>query len=242
MSPSAVALIPARAGSQRVPGKNTRELAGHPLVAYSIAAALRSGCFGAAIVSTDSAETADVARRYGAEVLGPRPAEMATATSPDVEWVRHELAALAAAGRRPDAFAILRPTSPFRPADTIRRAVETLLARPDADSLRAVEVCRQHPGKMWTREAEWLRPLLAQPEGVPWHSRQYADLPEVYVQNSSLEVAWTRVVEEQGAIAGSRVLAFLTDPVEGLSIDYPEDWEAAERLAAEGRLPPVEGE
>src|SRR4051812_27842872 len=154
---------------------------------------------------------------------------MATATSPDVEWVRHELTALAAAGRRADAFAILRPTSPFRTADTIRRAVEALLARPDADSLRAVELCRQHPGKMWTREDEWLRPLLDQPEGVPWHSRQYADLPEVYVQNSSLEVAWTRVVEEQGAIAGNRVLAFLTEPVEGLSIDYPEDWDAAER-------------
>src|SRR3954471_12645830 len=127
MSASAVALVPARAGSQRVPGKNTRELAGHPLLAYSIAAALQSGCFDAAVVSTDSAETAEVARRYGGAGLGPRPAEMATATSPDVEWVRHELRALAAAGRRADAFAILRPTSPFRTADTIRRAVEALL-------------------------------------------------------------------------------------------------------------------
>jgi N-acylneuraminate cytidylyltransferase len=164
---------------------------------------------------------------------------MATATSPDVEWVGHALGELASAGRRPDAFAILRPTSPFRPAATIRRAVDALLARPDADSLRAVELCRQHPGKMWTLEDEWLRPLLPQPDGVPWHSRPYQDLPEVYVQNSSLEVAWTRVVEEQDAIAGRHVLALHTGPVEGFSIDYPEDWETAERLAAEGHLPAI---
>src|SRR5262245_6250871 len=73
--PTAVALGPARAGSERVPGKNVMPLVGHPLIAYSIAAARQSGLFETVVVSTDSEEIADVARRYGAEVPGLRPPE-----------------------------------------------------------------------------------------------------------------------------------------------------------------------
>ena len=90
--PSAVALIPARAGSERVPGKNLIQLAGHPLIAYAIAGARESGVFEAVVVSTDEEETAEAARRYGAEVPGLRPPELATNTSQDVEWVLHVMA------------------------------------------------------------------------------------------------------------------------------------------------------
>jgi N-acylneuraminate cytidylyltransferase len=212
-----------------------RELAGHPLIAYTIAAARESGLFDAVVVSTDSEEIADVARRYGAEVPALRPPELATSTSPDIGWVRHVLGLLEADGRSFELFSLLRPTSPFRGAETIRRAWERLLAcDPPADSIRAVELCRQHPGKMWVVEGELMRPLLPQADGeVPTHSRQYQDLPEVYVQNSSLEIAWTRITE-QNEIAGERVVTFLTDPAEGFTIDYPDDWAAAERMVESG--------
>ena len=217
-----------------------RELAGHPLIAYSIAAAHESGLFDAVVVSTDSEEIAEVARRYGAEVPALRPPEMATATSPDIEWVRHVLDVLAADGRTFEVFSLLRPTSPFRGADTIRRAWEQFVAvDPPADSIRAVELCRQHPGKMWVIEGELMRPLLDQQPGeVPTHSRQYKSLPEVYVQNSSLEIAWTRITA-QDEIAGERVVPFLTDEAEGFTIDYPSDWERAEWMVETGaaRLP-----
>jgi N-acylneuraminate cytidylyltransferase len=238
--PSAVAFVPARGGSERVPGKNVRELAGHPLLAYSIAAARESDLFDAVAVSTDSEEIAEVARRYGAEVPALRPPEIATATSPDIEWVRHMLGVLAQAGRTFELFSLLRPTSPFRGAGTIRRAWDRFLSfDPPADSIRAVELCRQHPGKMWVLEDELMRPLLPQPPGeVPTHSRQYKALPEVYVQNSSLEIAWTRITDDN-EIAGGRVVPFLTDAVEGFTIDYPPDWERAERMVETGaaRLP-----
>src|SRR5689334_1046627 len=120
--PSAIALIPARHGSKRVPGKNTRVLKGHPTLAYTIAPAIESGVFDAVIVSTDSEETAAIARHYGAEVPFLRPAAFATDTSPDIEWVEYTIRELANRGRRWDAFSLLRPTSPFRTADTIRRA------------------------------------------------------------------------------------------------------------------------
>ena len=74
-TPTCVALIPARSGSKRVPDKNIKLLAGHPLIAYSISAALQSGVFAAVIVSTDSERYAEVARTYGAEVPFMRPAE-----------------------------------------------------------------------------------------------------------------------------------------------------------------------
>src|SRR5512132_505936 len=108
--PSVVALIPARQGSKRVPGKNIRLLNGHPMLAYTIAPAVESGVFDAVIVSTDSDETAAIARHYGAEVPFLRPAPFATDTSPDIEWVHYTLRELNAGGRRWDAFSLLRPT------------------------------------------------------------------------------------------------------------------------------------
>jgi N-acylneuraminate cytidylyltransferase len=228
--PAAVALVPARAGSERVRGKNLRPLAGHPLIAYSIAAARESGLFDAVIVSTDSEETAEVARQYGAEVPGLRPAEFSTSTSPDVEWVDPVMR-----DRPEEIFSILRPTSPFRTASTIARAMEQFLELGEqVDSLRAVELVRQHPGKMWVLDGKLMRPLLDQPEGTPFHSRQYQALPRVYVQNSSLEIAWTRVLEDDRSIAGRRVAPFFTEGPEGFTIDYPDDLERAERLVATG--------
>lgn len=231
--PSAVALIPSRAGSQRVPGKNVRELAGHPLIAYTIAAARLAAVFDAVVVSTDSEEVAAVAERYGAEVPSLRPEEMATSTSPDIEWLRHTLAELSSSGRDFEIFSILRPTSPFRGPETIRRAFEQLVALGEkADSVRAVRPCREHPGKMWVIDGDLMHPLLDQPDGVPYHSRQFASLPRVYVQDSSIEIAWARAVEEHDSIAGEQLAPFLTEGVEGFSIDYPDDWRQAEEIIA----------
>jgi N-acylneuraminate cytidylyltransferase len=242
--PGAVALIPARGGSERVPGKNLRVLAGHPLLAYAIASARQAGVFDAVVVSTDDPATAEIAARHGAEVPGLRPAGLATATSPDIDWVEHVLGLLGAEGRTFEVFSILRPTSPFRGPGTIRRAWEAFCdADPPVDSLRAVELARQHPGKMWVLGDDGLiSPLLEQPAGaVPFHSSQYQALPPVHVQNSSLEIAWTRLVAER-EIAGRRVLGFFCEGHEGLTIDYPEDIERAEALVASGaaRLPHVD--
>jgi CMP-N,N'-diacetyllegionaminic acid synthase len=237
--PRAVALIPARAGSQRVHRKNLAELAGHPLVAYAIGAARDAAIFETVVVSTDSEEIAQVAGGYGADVPGLRPPELATATSSDIDWVL-----LTMAGRDEDVFAIVRPTSPFRTGATIRRAFDRLLELGDgADSVRAVERVRQHPGKMWTLAGDLLEPLLPQPAGeTPLHSRQYQALPEVYVQNSSIELAWAHVLGSPlPTISGDRVAPLFTEGWEGFSIDYPEDVERAERAIQLGEavLPPV---
>lgn len=233
MVPTIVALIPARGGSKRVPRKNVRLLAGHPLIAYSIAAARESGLFSDVIVSTEDEETARVARHYGGSVPFMRPPAFAGDASPDIEWVTHALETLKMDQRTFDCFSILRPSNPFRQASTIRRAWDQFTGQPGADSLRAVEKCRQHPGKMWVIEGQRMRPLLSGgPANPPWHSTPYDALPAVYVQNASLEIAWTRVVFEKQSISGEEIVPFFTDLYEGLDINYPQDWQLVEDLVA----------
>jgi CMP-N,N'-diacetyllegionaminic acid synthase len=241
---SAVALIGARSGSERVPEKNIRRLAGHPLLAYAIETARQAGVFERIVVSTDSEAIAKVARWYGADVPFLRPAEYATSTSPDIEWIAWTLPRLE---ERYDLFAIVRATNPFRGPDVIRRGLEQLHATPEADSVRAVELVKQHPGKMWelTIDRRTMTPLLDQSHlDVAWHAGQYQALPPVYVQNSALEIAWTRVVEATGTREGRVLAPYLTEGYEGLNIDDEDDFARAEELVASGRatLPVVERE
>jgi CMP-N,N'-diacetyllegionaminic acid synthase len=238
--PTAIALIPARSGSERVPDKNVRPLAGHPLIAYAVASALEAGVFDRVVCSTDSGKIAEVAQRYGADVPFLRPAEFATATSPDIEWITYTLDQL---GAHYDLFAIVRATNPFRGPDVLRRGLKQLLATPEADSIRAVELVKQHPGKMWVVEGKTMRPLLDQSQlAVAWHAGQYPALPEIYVQNSALEIAWTRVVSQTGTREGRVVAPFLTRDHEGFNIDDEEDWQRARALidSGEASLPQVE--
>jgi CMP-N,N'-diacetyllegionaminic acid synthase len=241
-APSVVALIPARSGSKRVPGKNIRRLGPHPVLAYTISAALGSQVFDEVIVSTDDGEYAAIARHYGASVPFMRPKEMAGDASPDIDWVEHALTTLEEHGKTFDSFSLLRPTSPFRQPATIQRAWAAFASDPGIDSLRAVERCRQHPGKMWIVDGRRMRPLLeVGPSAQPWHSSQTQTLPEVWVQNAALEIAWTRVVRDSRTIAGSVIMPFFTEGFEGFDVNSREDWMLAERFVESGEavLPDV---
>jgi CMP-N-acetylneuraminic acid synthetase len=241
-TPTIIGMIPARSGSKRIKDKNVRRLYGHPVLGYAIAAAKASGVFQSILVSTDSEQYAAMARHYGAEVPFLRPSEFATATSPDFEWINDTLKRLRTAGRNYDCFSILRPSSPLRQANTIRRAWEAFVSETGVDSLRAVERCRQHPGKMWVIRHNRMMPLIPLTTGPhPWHSMQYAALPEIYIQNASLEIAWCRVVFEQQTIAGTTVMPFVTEGLEGFDLNDPEDWWHLEHLLSTGeaKLPVI---
>lgn len=225
-----VALIPARAGSKRIPGKNTRLLGGRPLIQWTIEAAKESGVFSAIAVSTEDDATVQIAWNCG--ILGwRRQWEHAQDDSPDIAWVRDIMRAEQC--QAADAFAILRPTSPFRTADTIRRAVAQFTTA-KCSSLRAVERVKQHPGKMWELfYPNVIKPLMdGSVNGTPYHSMPTQSLLPMLVQNSSLEIAWTWCVDIFGTISGPKVAPFFTEGYEGLAIDYPEDFERAERIVA----------
>lgn len=230
-----VALIPARSGSKRVPHKNINPLRGHPMLAYTIRAAIDSGVFDAVVCATDSPRYADIARYYGAEVPFLRTAEISGDKSPDIEWVVWMLSELGQQGRKYDVFSILRPTSPFRLPATIQRAWTVFRQDPSADSLRAIEKCKQHPGKMWVIRGKRMLPVMPFTNGTtPWHSSQYATLPEIYAQDASLEIAWSRIALEQNTIAGHAIIPFVSQGLEGFDINEPEDIILAEHYLANG--------
>ncbi len=228
--PHCIALIPARSGSKRVPHKNILSLNNHPMMAYTIAAAKQSQVFADVVLSTDSPDYAKIATYYGAEVPFLRPSEISGESSMDIDWVEFTLQRLREEGREYDCFSILRPTNPFRMPETIQRAWKEFLAEEGIDSLRAVEKCKQHPGKMWVVFKNRMSPLLLQPSGQPWHSSQYPSLPEVYVQNASLEISWTRNVFISHSISGTILMPFFTQGYEGFDINQPFDWKYAEEL------------
>lgn len=242
MADQVIALIPARSGSKRIPDKNIRLLGGYPLISYSIYSAINCGIFSRVVVSTDSGEYASIANEYGAEVPFLRPNNIAGEKSQDFEWIEYTLNRLQEEDESYSHFCILRPTSPFRQAETIVRAWNQFRNTPGIDSLRAVEKCSQHPGKMWMINGATMSPLLPfSLNEQPWHSNQYAALPEIYVQNASLEIARSEVVFKQKSISGSIIAPFITKAYEGFDINIPYDWEFAEKLVVSGEalLPEV---
>jgi CMP-N,N'-diacetyllegionaminic acid synthase len=237
---SIVALIPARGGSKRIPGKNIKPLGGKPLIVWTIEAAKASEIFTAVVVSTEHEPTAEIARQAGAMVIY-RPEEFAADDSPDIWWVEDVMRKLGVYAIDREAFSILRPTSPFRTAATIRRAWDAFHTYP-CSSLRAVEPVTQHPGKMWRVNGRTMEPLIAewpcgsgvtmQPTSNGWHSVPTQTLPATYVQNASLEMAWTWCVQVFGTITGPKISPFFTEGMEGFDINTPEDFARAERHAA----------
>ena len=229
MKKKVIALIPARSGSKRIVNKNIKPLNFHPLIAYTIRAAIESNVFDKVVCVTDDELYAKVANYYGAEVPKLRPKEISGDKSFDIEWVKWILNYFLDHGQSFDAFSILRPTNPFRLPSTIQNALEVFFEEENCDSLRAVQKVTEHPGKMWLLNNKRMFPLLPfQVDGVFWHSSQYTLLPEIFVQNASLEVAWTKVVLEGESISGNSIVPFVSDGLEGFDINNPEDWILAE--------------
>jgi len=160
-----LALIPARGGSKGIPRKNIKNLAGCPLIAYSIRAAREAEFVSRIIVTTDDPEIRKVARAYGAEVPFLRPQELAEDDTRDLPVFQHVLNWLKTEENyRPDLVVQLRPTSPFRPPGLIDQAVRILVNNPGADSVRGVVPSKQNPYKMWKLEDDGKMSALLQIE------------------------------------------------------------------------------
>lgn len=232
-----LALIPARGGSKSIPRKNIRPFAGHPLIAYSIAAGLAAKSITRLIVSTDDEEIAAISRGYGAETPFLRPAEFSQDQTPDLPVFQHALRWLAEnEGYHPEIVVQLRPTSPLRRVWHIDQAVAGLLQRPDADAIRTVCIPFQNPYKMWRIAADGtLQPLLQAEFHEPYNMPRQV-LPEVYWQTGYVDAVWARTILEKNSMTGDRILPLIIDPAEWIDIDSPDDWRRAERLLESGEI------
>ncbi len=235
-----LAIVPARGSSRSIPGKNKRLLAGHPLLAYSVAAGLQSEGANRVIVSTDDEEMADVARRYGAEVPFLRPPELALDDTPDLPVFQHALKWLFDQdGYRPEIVIQLRPTSPFRPPNCVDRAIAILEDNPEADSVRGVVLSGQNPYKMWRIGEEGrLSPLLTEGLKEAFNMPRQA-LPATYWQTGHVDAIRTETITEKASMSGDTILPLLLDSAYTMDIDNEWQWEQSEWLMLHADRPMV---
>jgi N-acylneuraminate cytidylyltransferase len=233
-----LALIPARGGSKSIPRKNIRLFAGHPLLAYSIAAGLQAETVTRVLVSTDDEEIATIANRYGAETPFLRPQELAQDNTTDLPVFVHALDwLLEHEGYRPEIVIQLRPTSPIRPPDLVDKAVQLLMDHPEADSVRGVVSSGQNPYKMWRiNEHGHLQPLLNVP-GIPepYNAPRQA-LPLTYWQTGHIDAMRVASLRQKNSLSGDIILPLVIDPAYMVDIDSERDWQRAEWLIANTRL------
>lgn len=218
MTSQILGLIPARGGSKGVLRKNIRLVAGKPLIAYSIVAALQSGCLNPIIVSTDDDEIAQVSASWGAEIL-IRPPELAGDETPMIAVVRHVIEQLEQEREmRFDYCVLLQPTAPMRTAQDIQLAVN-ILKNTGADSVVSVyKVGDHHPSRMYRIEDEKLMPLQSEP---PNRLRQ--SLPPVYHRNGAVYAFQRGLLERADTLIGENVRPYIMPEERSVNIDNEVD-------------------
>jgi len=245
-----LALIPARGGSKSIPRKNIRPFAGHPLIAFSIAAGLTASTITRIIVSTEDEEIAVISRLYGAETPFLRPIELSEDDTPDLPVFQHALQWLEEKeSYRPEIVVQLRPTSPLRRVWHIDQAVSRLLECPDADSIRTICIPFQNPFKMWRIESDgFMKPLASEIQNSTeetLHSKTNVTeaynmprqlLPEIYWQTGYVDAFRSSTILENKSMTGGRILPLLINPNEWIDIDTPSDWHRAEQLLEFGEI------
>ncbi|GAI03486.1 unnamed protein product [marine sediment metagenome] len=209
-----VAIIPARGGSKGVPRKNIRDLAGKPLIAYTIEAAKKSGYVDRLIVSTDDEEIATISKSYGVEVPFMRPAELATDEAPTLSVIQHAVKFLEIEGSKIDIVIILQPTSPLRGGARIDEAVKKLVGT-GADSVVTVCKVKHHPFWSYTAKGDRLYPFSEEGINVSRHQ----DLPEVYALNGAVYVVRRDVLFDQNSLFGRDTRAIIMPYEESVDID-----------------------
>jgi CMP-N,N'-diacetyllegionaminic acid synthase len=225
-----LAIIPARGGSKGLPGKNLRDLFGHPLISYSILAAQSTSLINRIVVSTDDNDIVNVAQKYGAEVPVIRPKEFAQDLSSDFDVFYHMLTWLKENENYvPDYVIQLRPTSPIRNIGQIENAINKLIFS-DFDSLRIVTEAPITPYKMWHIDNFDLPMIpIINADGIfePYNQARQ-NLPKKYWQIGYLDVIKTDVILNKKSMSGDSILPFLVENTFAVDIDNLEDFEKAE--------------
>lgn len=223
---SVVALVPARAGSKGLPGKNIKPLCGKPLIAYTAEVIREAGIFDRALLSTDSEEIATVGRECGLEAPFLRPADIAGDDTPMLAVIEHALDWLKRNGDEPTIMALLQPTQPLRRAGDVARAVE-MLKDPAVDSVAGVVPVPLHmcPDYVMRIDADGhLRNFLSEGEAVA--RRQ--DVRPAYVRDGTVYAFRPGTVRTYRNIYGRVCLPLVVPPEHSVNIDGPDDWALAE--------------
>ncbi len=228
-----LAIIPARGGSKGLPGKNIKPLLQHPLIAYSILAALESKLINRITVNTDDEEIAAIAKKYGAEIPFMRPAELAEDNSTDLEVFAHQLKWLKENENYvPDLIVQLRPTSPVRFINQIDEAIDKLM-NSDADSIRVITEAPITPFKMWLLNENndaAMEPLLNLKGIKEPYNQPRQNLPVVYWQVGTLDVIKAETITVNNSMSGNKILPLKIQNKFAIDIDDVTSFYKAEEI------------
>jgi CMP-N-acetylneuraminic acid synthetase len=223
-----LAIIPARAGSKGVPNKNARLLGGKPLIAYSIEQALKSKFIEDIVVSTDSEEIGEMARKFGAQVPFIRPAHLSTDTAKSIDVVVHAVEFLKEQGKIYDGIILLQPTSPFRDVSLVDSAIEQFLSG-EIDSLVSVARVPKEYNPHWVYEVN-KNGFLSLSTGDKEIISRRQDLPEAFHRDGNIYISSIDVILNKRSFYGEKLGFIETKSEINVNIDTMEDWEEAERL------------
>lgn len=233
--PTVLAVITARAGSKGIPGKNTKLLAGRPLIAYTCEAAVKSGVFDRIIVSTDDQQAAAIAREAGCEVPFMRPAELSADDTPHLPVMQHAAAWLRDHEHYQPAWTmILMPTSPLRRPQDIAECVAVARTR-DVDSVVSVDEvpAHYHPMRMLTVAPDGTARLFMGGRPVRERPVRRQDLAPIWTFNGAVYLFRTELLfADPASLYGDRVAAYAMPRPYGHNIDDLVDWAVAEALLA----------
>jgi CMP-N,N'-diacetyllegionaminic acid synthase len=218
-------LIPARGGSKGIPGKNLKELAGKPLLQWTVESAQASAVLDRLVLTTEDPRIAALGEQLGVDVPFLRPKDIASDTAAMIDVVLHAVHALAEEGYHPDALVLLQPTSPLRTAEHLRAAIELLEGVDAVCSVAPLpkELCPHYVMRI-TDSGELVHFL---PEGAAYTRRQ--DVPQAYRRDGSIYLVRTQALLSSGSLYGRRCAPLVLPPEQTLTLDEPQDWVDAEQ-------------
>lgn len=223
-----LAIIPARAGSKRIPDKNILPIAGKPLIAWTIEAARKSKYLDRIIVSTDDQKIKKISEEYGAEVPFIRPHHLATDEAGSVDVIKHAISTIKG---QFSYIVLLQPTSPLRTAEDIDKAIEML----DINTKAVVSVCETSHSPLWCNTlpddlsmADFMKPEVA---GI-----RSQDLPKYYRLNGALYVAETDYFYQNNSFFGKNTKAFIMPPARSVDVDESIDLAFAEFILSKNKI------
>lgn len=216
-----LAIIPARGGSKRIPGKNIKLLSGKPLIAYSIEAAKKSKLIDKIIVSTDDAQIAEASKKYGAEII-ERPVNLAQDETPTLPVMIHVLDVLKESKQyKPDFIILLQPTCPLRNAEDINNVINLMME--GADSVQTFCRAAQHPAYMAT-----IKNGIATPIDKKGYATRSQDLPEIYAKNGAVYGVTYDLLMNKKILYGKNNKAVIMPIERSVEIDELSEFKLAE--------------
>lgn len=222
-------LIPARGGSKGIPGKNSKLLAGTPLLGYTVKAALEATLLDSVVFSSEDYELIRLAKEFGANAPFIRPTDLATDQASSLSVVQHAIDYFQGIGEQYDAVCLLQVTTPFRSAHDIDQAIKKFKAQ-GTDALVSVQRVPHvyNPHWVFTETEEG---MLALATGSDKIIGRRQDLPPAYIRDGAIYLCKTDIIKNNNSLYGESLSFIESDPNRYVNIDGPEDWQKAEQIA-----------